>query len=70
MSEYRARSLTVGSEVTVFPIAGDGLGAFNARAVGITDDAELVVETESGERRVLKAGEVRQLTKVEKKYML
>jgi BirA family biotin operon repressor/biotin-[acetyl-CoA-carboxylase] ligase len=60
MSEYRRRSLTVGSEVTVFPVAGDESGAFNARAVEITDDVCLVVETESGERRILKSGEVRQ----------
>jgi BirA family biotin operon repressor/biotin-[acetyl-CoA-carboxylase] ligase len=58
MSEYRTRSLTIGTEVTVFPVAGDETGAFKARAVDITDDAELVVEAESGERRFLKAGEV------------
>jgi BirA family biotin operon repressor/biotin-[acetyl-CoA-carboxylase] ligase len=60
MSEYRRRSLTVGSEVTVYPVAGDDSGAFKARAVDITDDAELVVETDSGERRILKSGEVSQ----------
>jgi BirA family biotin operon repressor/biotin-[acetyl-CoA-carboxylase] ligase len=60
MREYRVRSLTVDTEVTVYPVAGDELGVFTAHAVGITDNAELVVETESGERRILKAGEVRQ----------
>jgi BirA family biotin operon repressor/biotin-[acetyl-CoA-carboxylase] ligase len=60
MCEYRRRSLTVGSEVTVYPVAGDESETLKARAVDITDDAELVVETESGERRILKAGEVRQ----------
>jgi BirA family biotin operon repressor/biotin-[acetyl-CoA-carboxylase] ligase len=58
MREYRRRSLTLGSEIIVYPVAGDKASSFRARAVGITDEAELVVETDSGERRTLKAGEV------------
>jgi BirA family biotin operon repressor/biotin-[acetyl-CoA-carboxylase] ligase len=58
MGEYRRRSLTLGSEIIVYPVAGDEASSFRARAVGITDEAELVVETDSGEQRTLKAGEV------------
>jgi BirA family biotin operon repressor/biotin-[acetyl-CoA-carboxylase] ligase len=58
MGEYRDRSATVGSFVIVYPVAGDDKGAFKAKAVGITTDAALIVETENGERRILTAGEV------------
>ncbi|MDR3311918.1 MAG: biotin--[acetyl-CoA-carboxylase] ligase [Spirochaetaceae bacterium] len=62
LEEYRRRSLILGREVTVHPLAGvsaDGEdGSYRARAVAITDDAALVVQTPDGGQRVLQAGEV------------
>jgi biotin-(acetyl-CoA carboxylase) ligase len=43
----------------VYPVALDGAEGYRARALAITDDAALVVETADGERRSLSAGEVR-----------
>ncbi len=59
MSEYRRRSLVLGQEITVYPVAGDSSSAFRARAVDIDADAALVVETGTGEWRTLHSGEVR-----------
>ena len=52
--EYRSRCLTVGKDVTVYPVAGEPYGA---RAVDIDDRCRLVVESCRG-RETLDSGEV------------
>jgi BirA family biotin operon repressor/biotin-[acetyl-CoA-carboxylase] ligase len=58
LHEYRRRSVLIGQTIRVYPVAGSREGAFVARALRITDDAALVVQTGAGEERTLQAGEV------------
>ncbi|MGN0729758.1 biotin--[acetyl-CoA-carboxylase] ligase [Treponema sp.] len=55
--EYRRLSLLLGKEISVYPIIGQG-GGFKAKALDITDDAGLLVETDDGTRKILHSGEV------------
>jgi BirA family biotin operon repressor/biotin-[acetyl-CoA-carboxylase] ligase len=64
LGEYRARSIILGKEITVQPLAagaGEAAGAasYSATALDIDSEARLVVRTGSGEIRRLFAGEVR-----------
>jgi len=62
LAECRARSVLLGKDVLVYPLApGDGeAGAYyRARALGIDGEYRLIVRTEGGGIRRLSAGEVR-----------
>ena len=54
LSVYRDRSLLLGRNITVH----QGRQAFSATAVGIDDDAHLIVEDENGMQRVLSSAEI------------
>ncbi|HPJ72360.1 MAG TPA: biotin--[acetyl-CoA-carboxylase] ligase, partial [bacterium] len=54
LGEYRGCSLTLGRAVTVQAPGG----AFPARALDLTPGGELLVETEQGEKIVIRSGEV------------
>jgi BirA family biotin operon repressor/biotin-[acetyl-CoA-carboxylase] ligase len=56
--EYRNRSLLTGLTVKVSPVIAEEKTSYNARVVGISDELALIVETDSGEKRYLKSGEV------------
>ncbi len=58
MSEYRKSSLLTGLEVTVNPAAGLEGKTYSAKVLDITDEAELVVQTEDGTVKKLFSGEV------------
>lgn len=60
MDEYRKRSIILGKDVTVRPLALDCENApsYPARAVDITDDASLIVQLEDGSQKLLHSGEV------------
>lgn len=58
ISEYRRRSLLAGKTVLVNPAAGMGGESYEATVLGISESAELVVRTASGETKSLSSGEV------------
>ena len=58
LEEYRNRSLLTGLTVKVSPVIAEEKTSYNARVVGISDELALIVETDSGEKRYLKSGEV------------
>jgi BirA family biotin operon repressor/biotin-[acetyl-CoA-carboxylase] ligase len=58
LQEYRRRSVFIGHTIRVYPVAGKSEGAYVAHALRINNDAALVVQTETGEERILLAGEV------------
>jgi BirA family biotin operon repressor/biotin-[acetyl-CoA-carboxylase] ligase len=58
LQEYRRRSVLIGQKIRVYPVAGIRDKAYIAKAIRVTDDAALVVQTETGEERTLQAGEV------------
>ncbi len=57
IDEYRSLSLLTGKEIFVHPIS-DGKEEFQAKVLGITDDAGLLVELLNGETKILRSGEV------------
>ncbi len=58
MDEYRKSSMLTGLVVTVNPVAGLEGNVYKAKVLDITDDAELVVQTEDGTVKKLFSGEV------------
>ncbi len=63
MDSYRARSLVIGKEITVYigtyrKDPTRELGGKPARAIGIDDAGGLIVEYEDGVRQTLTSGEV------------
>lgn len=58
MEEYRQRSLLTGLTVTVNPSAGTQGKTYQAKVLGVTDEAELIVETKDGSIKNLFSGEV------------
>lgn len=58
MDEYRQRSLLTGLTVTVNPVAGTEGKTYQAKVLGVTDEAELIVETKDGNIKNLFSGEV------------
>lgn len=58
LREYRERSFLIGKAVQVNPVAGTTGNPYKATVLAIDDAASLVVQTESGETRVLQSGEV------------
>lgn len=56
--EYKESSFLIGTEITVYPVAGTETNSYKARAVDIDSSAGLVVELEDGSRRTLTSGEV------------
>ena len=58
MDEYRARSLLTGMEVFVNPVAGLEGKVYRAKVLDVTDEAELLVQTEDGTTKKLFSGEV------------
>lgn len=57
MAEYKALSFLIGTELSVYPVAG-GSDFYKAKAVDIDENAGLVVELADGTRRTLSSGEV------------
>lgn len=57
MAEYKALSFLIGTELSVYPVAG-GPDFYKAKAVDIDENAGLVVELADGTRRTLSSGEV------------
>ncbi len=58
MDEYRKSSMLTGLVVTVNPVAGLEGNVYKAKVLDITDEAELVVQTEEGTVKKLFSGEV------------
>lgn len=58
MDEYRKSSILTGLVVTVNPVAGLEGKVYKAKVLDITDEAELVVQTEDGNVKKLFSGEV------------
>ncbi len=58
MDEYRKSSMLTGLVVTVNPVAGLEGKVYKAKVLDITDEAELVVQTEDGTVKKLFSGEV------------
>lgn len=58
MDEYRKRSLLTGMDVFVNPVAGLEGQVYRAKVLDITDEAELLVQTEDGTAKKLFSGEV------------
>lgn len=58
MDEYRKRSLLTGMDVFVNPVAGLEGEVYRAKVLDITDEAELLVQTEDGTAKKLFSGEV------------
>ncbi len=54
IEEYRKRSMVLGQSVICF----DGAGSYEAKALDIDKQGGLIVETLSGERKVLHTGEI------------
>ncbi|MGL4982206.1 MAG: biotin--[acetyl-CoA-carboxylase] ligase [Treponemataceae bacterium] len=54
IQEYRKNSLVIGRRIQVL----QGQESFFATAINITDDANLVVENDRGEKRILSSGEI------------
>ena len=57
MAEYKALSFLIGTELSVYPVAG-GPDFYKAKAVDIDENAGLVVELADGTRKTLSSGEV------------
>ncbi|MCQ2583308.1 MAG: biotin--[acetyl-CoA-carboxylase] ligase [Treponema sp.] len=57
MAEYKALSFLIGTELSVYPVAG-GPDYYKAKAVDIDENAGLVVELADGTRKTLSSGEV------------
>ncbi len=55
---YKAKSMLTGMTVTVNPSAGMEGEAYKAKVLDITDGAELVVEDQGGNKKILHSGEV------------
>ncbi len=58
LKEYKENSFLIGTEVTVFPVAGNSEKSYRAKAVDIDENAGLVVELPDGTRKTLSSGEV------------
>lgn len=58
MDEYRKSSMLTGLVVTVNPVAGLEGNVYKAKVLDITDEAELVIQTEDGTVKKLFSGEV------------
>lgn len=58
MSFYRQHFMHSGHKITVTPLVGDEKSCYEAVAVGITDDAGLIVRLDDGSERILHTGEV------------
>lgn len=57
-ADYRKKSMLIGKTVQVNPMAGIKAETYKAKVIDITDSAELLVETENGEKKALHSGEV------------
>ncbi|MCR5762876.1 MAG: biotin--[acetyl-CoA-carboxylase] ligase [Treponema sp.] len=58
MSDYRRRFMHAGKMLTVSPLIGDDKSCYDAVALGISDDAGLIVRLEDGSEKILHSGEV------------
>ena len=58
MESYKEKSMLIGRTVTVNPAAGMAGETYGAKVIGISDEAELVVEAENGGTKCLHSGEV------------
>ncbi|BDC95268.1 biotin--[acetyl-CoA-carboxylase] ligase [Treponema saccharophilum] len=58
MESYKEKSMLIGRTVTVNPAAGMTGETYGAKVIGISDEAELVVEAENGGTKCLHSGEV------------
>ena len=58
MTEYQNRSILTGKTVHINPAAGMSGETYEAKVLGISENAELIVETPSGEKKILSSGEV------------
>lgn len=58
IGEYKSRSFLIGQTIDVHPVIGDDRKVYKAKVTGIDDDAGLIVETEAGEQKTLRSGEV------------
>lgn len=58
VGEYKKRSYLDGKIVSVTPIVGENTNAYQAKVIGINDEAELEVECEDGSIKKLSTGEV------------
>lgn len=58
MKEYQAASFLVGTMVQVHPIIDDEKSFYEAKVLGIDDNAGLLVELKDGTRKTLSSGEV------------
>lgn len=58
IDEYRDKSLLTGKTVTINTTAGLEGEKYLAKVIGISESAELIVETENGEQKFLHSGEV------------
>ncbi|MBP5358579.1 MAG: biotin--[acetyl-CoA-carboxylase] ligase [Treponema sp.] len=58
VEEYKKRSYLDGKTVTVTPIVGEKTNSYQAKVIGINDEAELEVECTDGSIKKLSTGEV------------
>ena len=58
MHEYQSLSFLTGTTVQVHPIIDDAKGVYEAKVIGIDDNAGLVVELQDGTQKTLCSGEV------------
>ena len=58
MHEYQTLSFLTGTTVQVHPIIDDAKGVYEAKVIGIDDNAGLVVELQDGTQKTLCSGEV------------
>jgi len=58
MKEYQTASFLVGTKVQVHPIIDDEKSFYEAKVLGIDDNAGLLVELKDGTKKTLSSGEV------------
>ena len=58
IQDYREKSMLIGKTVSIHPSAGMDGDSYKATVLDISENAELVVETEFGEKKSLSSGEV------------
>ena len=58
IEEYRTKSMLTGKYVTVTPLIGDDKSSYQAKVIGICDDAGLKIQDMQGKTRILHSGEV------------
>lgn len=58
MAEYKKESFLIGTKITVHPVIGEDISAYEAEVLDIDEDAGLVVKLSDGTTKILRSGEV------------